>query len=195
MFLLAEFSLVGTGIVVLVTVLCISYASFEAYRKKTPERRIRENGQPVLAVLVMANSQFLSDTKIPMAPALTLVTFDPPSLRLLQEMREIGSELFKLYTCDPYMVITLPKHQQAVAELIKNDRYVEGRRNQVPLEMTGGRVLYMVDTMLERKRIPPHAGHTRALACMVTGTDQGEIMVLPYEDELAQRIYQSVGAV
>lgn len=194
MVLLAEFSPIGTGIVVLVTLLCISYAAFDAYRKKAPERRIRENGQPVLAVLVMANSEFLSDNKIPMAPALTLVTFDPPSLRLLQEMREISSELFKLYKFDPYMVITLPKHQQEVAELIKNDRYVEGRRNQVPLEMTGGLVLYMVDTMLERKRIPPHAGHTRALACMVTGTDQGEIMVLPHEDELAQRIYQAVGA-
>lgn len=175
---------------VLAVVLLLAYSS---YSDKAAQQRIRETGKPVLAVLVMANSQFLQETRIASAPALSIFSHEPPSTSLADTMREVASELFALYTAEPAEIAGLAPHLQKVAELIKDDGFKESRRNRVPPEMTGGRVIYMADTWIERDRLPDHVAFSRVLACMVTGSDEGEIMVLPQEEEPAQRIYAAVG--
>ncbi|WDI43987.1 hypothetical protein [Bremerella sp. P1] len=192
---LAIGGLVCVGVFVVLVLLVIAFLVWASYDEKATEQRVRENGQPVLAVLVMANSQFLNDTSIPSAPALTLITFAPPSVPLAEDMKEVASELFELYTSEESEIARLPKPQRTMGELIKQDSYKEGRRTRVVPEMSRGHVLYMTDTWLQRDRIPDHTAFTRVIACLATGKDEGEIMALPHEEDAAQRIYQAVDAV
>ncbi|MFN3153026.1 hypothetical protein [Bremerella sp.] len=187
--------LVCVGFLVLLVVLVVAFVIWANYDDKKTEARLRENGQPVLAVLVMANSQFLSDDSIPSAPALTLITFAPPSVSLAEDMKEVASELFDLYTSEESEIARLPKPQRTMGELIKQDSYKAGRRTRVVPEMSRGHVLYMTDTWLQRDRIPDHTVFTRVIACLATGKDEGEIMALPYEEDAAQRIYRAVDAI
>ncbi|UUO07430.1 hypothetical protein M4951_03755 [Blastopirellula sp. J2-11] len=167
---------------------------YSSYNEAATERRIRENGKPVLAILVMANSDFLQKQTIASAPALTIFSQEPPSKSLAEVLRELADDLFDLYTADDEEIAGLPPHQQHAAELIKNDAYHEGRRNRVPLELTRGRVIYMADIWIERDRLPDHITSSRALACLVSGADEGEIMALPPSDEAAKQIYAAVEA-
>ncbi|EAQ81766.1 hypothetical protein [Blastopirellula marina] len=167
---------------------------YSSYNEAATERRIRENGKPVLAVLVMANSEFLQQQSIASAPALMIFSHEPPSKSLAEVLRELADDLFDLYTADDEEIAGLPPHQQHAAELLKNDAYHKGRRNRVPLELTRGRVIYMADVWIERECLPDHVALSRVLACLVTGLDEGEIMALPPDEAAAKQIYAAVGA-
>ncbi|PQO36505.1 hypothetical protein [Blastopirellula marina] len=166
---------------------------YASYSEKATEKRLRENGKPVLGVLVMANSQFLQEQSIASAPALVIISHEPPTPDLAAAMRDVASDLFELYTAEDSKIASLSPPEQKMAELIKNDSYREGRRNRVSLEMTQGRVLYMTDIWLQRDRLPDHVGASRVLACLATGQEEGEVMALPFGEEAAQRIYAAVG--
>lgn len=185
---------VCAGVVVLIVLAIIALILYSSYSEAAAEKRIREAGKPVLAVVVMANSEFLRTTSIASAPALVIFSLEDPSPALADAMRELGSELFELYTAAADDVAKLPPFQQLTAELIKNDRYQEGRRTRLPLELTRGRVIYMADIWIERDRLPEHIAIARILACLATGQDEGEIIALPHHEEAAKRIYAAAGA-
>lgn len=179
-------------------ILGFAYVIFVAWSNSVlqhgSEFQLRTHGQPALAVLVMANSQFLADNKIPEAPALTIFTREPPSPERLAHMRQVSAELFSMYQAPSWEISEMSGARQLVTWWVKDDQYVHGKREQVPVEMTDGHIYYMASTMLQRDRIPDHTKRSRALACLVTGEEQGEIMVLPHQEEAAQRIYQAIGA-
>lgn len=175
---------------VFAVVLLYFYAS---YNEAATERRIRENGKPVLAVLVMANSEFLREKTIESAPALTIFSHEPPTASLAEALHELAADLFDLYTADDEEIAGLPPHQQQTAEIIKSDAYHEGRRNRVPLQLTRGRVIYMADIWIHRDHLPEHVEESRVLACLASGTEEGEIMVLPPGEAAAKQIYAAVG--
>jgi len=144
--------LVCLGFVVLVGAFVI-YAIMDS---TATEKRMRAHGKPVLAVLVMANAEFLQNHSIPSAPALSLFSFEPPSPQLANDMREIASELFALYTADTDKIVRLPEPQQQMAERLKDDGYQDNRRTQVVSEMSRGHTLYLADTYIQRAHIPDH---------------------------------------
>ncbi len=170
-----------------------AFLIWASYDEKATKKRLQEEGTPVLAVLVMANSQFLNSDTIPSAPALGMFTFEDPSPDLAHDMREIASELFRLYTAEDAEVQRMPEPQQEMAARLKDDNYRPDRRTRVARELSRGHTLYLADLMLERQDIPEHTAHTKSLACLVTGKDKGEIMVLSYQEEAADRIYRAIG--
>ncbi|MCC9605907.1 hypothetical protein LOC68_20565 [Blastopirellula sp. JC732] len=185
---------VCAGVVLLLVLTIVALSIYGSISDAAAEKRIRENGKPVLAVLVMANSEFLRKQSIASAPALVIFTLEPPSTSLADVMRELASELFELYTAEPGDVAGMSKPQRNAAERLKDDSYREARRTRVPLELSSGRVIYMADIWIDRDRLPDHVAFTRVLACMATGQDEGEIMALPLDEDGAKRIYAAVGA-
>ncbi|MBI1248883.1 hypothetical protein GC197_13710 [bacterium] len=189
---LAIGGLVCVGVVVLLVIAVVALFVYAARDDAAIQKRVRENGKPVLAVLVMANSQLMEEDGIDSAPGVVLFSFDHPSESLADDMREAASEIYELYTSEESQLAGLPAYQQNMAKLIKDHYYKDSRRNRVPQEMTHGQVFYMADIWIERDRIPMHAAFTRALACMVTGQDEGEIIVLSPEEDAAKRIYAAL---
>lgn len=190
---LAVGGIVCLGFVVLFVAAVTLLFVYASYNERATEKRIRETGKPVLGVLVMANAQFLQEKSIASAPALVIISHEPPSPTLAAAMRDVASDLFELYTADDDQVAGLSAPERQTAELIKNDSYREGRRNRIPLELTQGRVLYMTDIWLQRDRLPDHIGESRVLACLATGQDEGEIMAISFQEDAARRIYAAVG--
>ncbi|MEW4564980.1 hypothetical protein AB1K70_20815 [Bremerella sp. JC770] len=161
--------------------------------EKEFQQRMQENGKPVLAVVIMANSQFLRDHSIPHAPALLLISFDDPSPELADDMRDVASELFSLYTADAEDIAGRSDAEQQMAACVKDDGYRPKRRRLVAAEMSRGWKLYMADEVLNRVDIPDHTLVTRVIACKATGEEKGEIMVLPPQNDEAQEVYRALG--
>lgn len=187
--------LVCLGFVIVLVVAVVAFLIYAVADDKATDKRVRENGKPVLGVIVMVNSEFLQNPNAGMAPGLTLIAFDPPSQELAKDMREIASQLFKLYTADTDKIVRLAEPLQRTAERLKDHNYQTNRRTRLVSEMSRGHQLYLADTYLVRDRIPDHALQTQTIACMVTGTEEGEIVPLPPDDEAAQRVYRAIGAI
>lgn len=187
--------LVCLGGFLLLVLLVVAFLVWASLDEKATNKRIRAEGTPVLSILVMANAKFLNDHSISSAPALGMFTFEPPSPELAQDMREVADALFKLYTAADADIARMPEPQQEMAARLKDDGYRADRRSRVAREMSLGHTLYLADLFIDRDHIPDHVARTRAVVCMVTGKDKGEIMVLPHEEEPAQRIYRAIGAV
>lgn len=185
--------LVCLGFVVVLVIGVIAFLIYAVADDKATNKRVRENGKPVLGTLVMINEEFLNNPNAGMSPGLMLFAFDPPSKALAKDMREIATQLFKLYKADTNQIVRLSEPLQQTAERLKDHDYQTNRRTRVVSELSRGHDLYLADTYVDRDRVPDHALRTRLLACMVTGQDEGEIIVLPPDDEEAQRIYQALG--
>lgn len=182
------------GVVLFLVLALVALLYYLAHVHEAAERRLRENGTPVLAVVVMANSTFYRDPEIKSAPALVLFSFEPPSEALAEDMRDVAMELFELYLTDEEEIQSLPNYQQQMVKRLQDDSYQPGRRTRVAMEMSLGHVLYMADLKMRRRHVPEHVADTLALACVVSGKEEGRIMVIPFEEEDAQRIYSAVGA-
>lgn len=182
------------GVVVFLLVAAVALLVYLSQSGKASEKRLRENGTPVLAVVVMSNAEFSRDVTIAAAPALVLISFEPPSDLLVADMLEVATELFGFYLAPEQQIKSLPNYQQQMAKRVKNDTHQKGRRTRVAREMSLGHVLYMADLWMERKNLPNHVPLTKILACLATGRDEGEIMLLPPAEKEAQDIYDAVGA-
>lgn len=180
---------VGLFVLMLVVIFAALYIWGTLIERK--EKRIRESGQPVLAVIVMVNPQFVRDEEMAMAPALALYSLDPPSATLAADMAETAAELFSLYTTEPSKIASLPTAVRQIAERLKDDDYQENRRTRVPREMSQGHVLYIADMILRRRYLPEGFMFSKHMACVVTGQDEGQILPLEADDEIAQQIFES----
>lgn len=180
---------VALAVVALVVLFAVQ-AAMES-RSETARQALRKTGEPVLAVLVMANSEFLASQEIPEAPALVAFSFERPSPELANALRELGRRAFALY------VATGPipggPADQAVAKFMKSDRHQPDRRFRLPDAFTGGREVYLAHVMLTRRELPLDLGSNRLLPCAVSGRDQGQIEPLGLSDRATSLILERAG--
>ncbi|PQO47455.1 hypothetical protein [Blastopirellula marina] len=157
------------------------------------DQRIEASGTPVMAVPVVVNADVLRG-KRKSAPAWVIFTPESPSPELADEMRQLATELYDLYVATGPPLAKLSNAQRQFSDWMKNDKFQKGRRIAVPRELTLGRVLYLADVWLAGRDLPPNLEFSRVLACRVTGTDAGEIMAIPREEEDAKRIYAATAS-
>lgn len=177
------------GGVVLLVAGFLAYLFIEDAMK---EKFVRENGRPVLGTLAMANETLYDPDGDPATTAFALISFDEPTLALLDELVELGERLNELYTSVPDSVNQTPVEQKFAASL-KQHNYTENRRRLVPRELTGGRTVYIVDLYVKRDRLPPDWQAHRTLACMATGKDEGRVILLKLDEQEAVAMYEKLG--
>ena len=56
-----------------------------------------------------------------------------------------------------------------------------------------GEAIWFADINFKRDRLIEGWSELRAIACMVSGEDEGEIMMLPLDTEQARTLYRSAG--
>lgn len=157
------------------------------------EHAIEKLGTPVLAVPVVANAEVLRRQR-KSAPGWVIFSHEPPSPELADAMRELAAELYELYAISDERSSKLSAPQRRLAEWLKEDKYQKGRRLALPLELTQRMVIYLADVWIGSRDLPPNLEFVRVLACRVTGTEAGDIMTIPSEEEEAKRIYAATGA-
>ena len=67
-------------------------------------------------------------------------------------------------------------------------------RVTVPTQLSRNLQLYYADLWIHRDRLRSTWNSDRAIVCAVTGTESGEIVHLPPDDEAAARIYTSLSS-
>jgi len=180
--------LIGIVIFVgLIVVGLVAWLMYYAISSKRKERRVREQGRPMLTSLMMANHSMYDPDGVAEAPGVVVFGFYQPNPKLPATLRSIGKRCHELYTAPNPDI--LPPVLRQFSLLLKDHMYDEDRRNRVPAEVAGTASVYVADLWIDRDRLPPGWREHRVLACAVTGTDQGAIVLLPPDDPAAQQIY------
>lgn len=157
------------------------------------ERRIRRDGRPILTTMMMANNSLHDPDGRSQVPGVVVFSFDQPSPQLAETLRITAQRCFELYTApDPNV---LPPTLRQFALLLKDDIYDADRRNLVPTELSGYLPVYVADLWLHRDRLISGWHDHRVVACAVTGTHQGEIVMLAPDDPAAVQVYTAAGVM
>jgi len=155
------------------------------------DRRVREEGRPVLTALVMANKGLQDPDGLPQEPGTVVFGFYEPSPKLRAVLQKIAERVYGLYETED--VDSLSPACREFALTIKADAYTEDRRYRVPPEIAGSLTVFAADLWINRDRLPKDWETSRMLACAVTGNEAGEIVHLPADDPAAQKLYAAGG--
>lgn len=155
------------------------------------ERRVRREGRPVMAALVMANNSLHDADGRSQVPGVVIFSFDEPDSQLRERLSAIAEECFDLYTAPE--VETDNDALFDFALLLKDDMYDADRRNRVPQDLARSDGVHVADLWIHRDRLVPGWQNHRVIACVATGSDEGEIVMLPPDDPAAGQIYSTAG--
>jgi hypothetical protein len=180
------------GIVVLLVVAFVVLVAYLVIADIRKEKQVRRDGEPVLADLVMANESLQDPDGDVELPGVVVFSFDEPTPRLQMALRNVAEECYELYTSDE--MDSLDGADLEVAEIMKNHNYQEARRNRLPAAVAGEQGIYLADLWIKRDRLPDNLDEDRSLACMVTGQNEGKIILLPPDDPMAEKIYAAVSS-
>lgn len=177
------------GVVILLILWGVGSLFLASSQITKDEAELREEGRPVLAVLVMANQELFRSRDPDMnVPALVALSFERPSPELLALLKDVGSRAFALYAGKP----PGSDPERRVAALVKDDAHVYSRRRRVPPEFADGQEVYLADLVLYRKRLSPTAQADRAVPCLASGRAEGKLMQLEHDAFAAKKVFESI---
>ena len=146
--------------------------------KPAPKRNpvqdgLAEHGRFVIAFVVMANTAMLAPGESD-APCLALFVFDeqPSDTDFLIGLVDRLNELKRTTPTDPAL--------REAAILVNDEAYVPTRRRRIPPALTGGRIVYAVDLMLQRTRLAGGYLQQPLMPCLAWPGDTGPIEIVPW---------------
>ncbi len=173
--------------------LVVGFLVFLQVKFAMHEKFVRENGQPVLGVLLMANETLYDPNGDPETPGFAVIGFEKPTPDYLAAMREVAARLAELDALGEAPEFSAVEREFAAS--LKNVNHTQGRRRRVPDEVTRGESFYLVDLWIYRERLPEDWLEQRVLACMATGRDEGEVLHIGADEEEAASMFAAAGLV
>jgi len=148
-------------------------ASIVEYRDRS--LRIASRGVLVTGYLIQANYHLYEPGPGPVFFCAVLASFDPAVADDRTYMMDLVRKIQRLKgttQSDPDLAYT--------ANMITDEMAYRDRRRPLPMSMTGGRIVYLVDLMLYRSRLS--AGHITEseILCIAEPGDAGGIEQVPY---------------
>jgi hypothetical protein len=177
---------------VLVVILAVAaFITIAFVKEKHREQRVRKLGKPFIGAIVMANHQLADpDGWIPEAAGTVVFGFYAPTPKLRAALQMIVTRAYALYEAENLDRLS-PACRQ-FAETIENHDYTDKRRYRVPQEICGSLEIYAADLWINRSRLSKTWSDDRMIACLITGTSEGEIYHLPLNDCAAINLYDAV---
>lgn len=157
------------------------------------EKHVRANGRPIVGMLAMANQSLYDPDGDPELPGFVVIGFQPPSPEHLERLGEVGHRVHELYVDTD--TSTLSPAEQEFSASMKQHNHTMGRRRLIPEEITNGETYYVADIWLYRDRLLDGWEEHRAIACLVTGRDEGHVLHIGTDEDEAKSLYQAVGVV
>jgi hypothetical protein len=125
-------------------------------------KRVIADGEQTMAWLVQANNN-LFKPGIHDLPALVLISPDKLVANDKEFLSELADRVFALKGTDP--AECADKDDAFVAELMRDETYVEGKRDRLPKGFTQGRVVYLAHIFVYRDHLPGKRITGRRLPC------------------------------
>lgn len=188
------FWIIVLGLALVVAMLAMAFMAYLASvisKGLKIDRRVREQGRPLLASVVMVNQEIHDPEGMEWNPGVVVFGSYEPSPQLANTLKSISARCHEFYSA-PQVDSFSPECRTFALEL-KNHQYHQDRRYRVPAEIAGSAVVYVADLSFTRNRMPSDWQEHRAVACAVTGTEQGEIALFPLDDPAAVQIYSAAG--
>jgi hypothetical protein len=127
------------------------------------------NGEHTHGWLVQANNALFEEGTLD-NPALVVVSPDKATNDDEDFMTELAERIMELKSVGE--VIGDNKAERAVSKLMKDEAYIEGKRDKLPKEFTNGREVYLVHIYIYRDHLPDKRLGGRKIYCAIVWDDR-----------------------
>ncbi|MDB5309505.1 MAG: hypothetical protein JWO38_3707 [Gemmataceae bacterium] len=155
----------GCGGLVLLAVAGVVYLAILDSRKK---KRALDEGESTTGWLVQANSKLFEDGMMDL-PALVLISPDPGTAKDEDLMTDLAERIMELKGADPDDCAT--DAEAKIAGWMSDETYVEGRRDELPRSLTGGKEVYLAHIFVYRDHLPEKRIEGPKIPCVVIWND------------------------
>ncbi len=141
------------------------------------------NGEHTHGWLVQANQALFEEGNLD-NPALVIVSTDAATNDDEDYMTELAERIMELKSVGEILGDT--KAERAVSKLMKDEAYVEGKRDKLPTEFTDGREVYLVHIYIYRNHLPDKRLGGRKIYCAIVWDDPKAMVCtrpFPEDDE------------
>jgi hypothetical protein len=152
------------GLVLLALVVLIPLAIID--RRKT--KRVLDEGEHTTGWLVQANTDLFEEGVMDL-PALVLISPDKETMRDEEFLADLAERIMDLKgtaakDCDD-------EDEEFVAELMRDETYVEGKRDKLPKRFAEGRTVYLAHIWVCRDHLPKKRLRGSRIPCAVIWDD------------------------
>jgi hypothetical protein len=131
-------------------------------------KRVLAEGDQTTGWLVQANAK-LFQTGIMDLPALVLLSPDKETAQDKEFLTDLADRVFALKGAEP--ADCGDPDDAFVAELLRDEKYVEGKRDRLPKRFTQGRVVYLAHIYVYRDHLPGKQLTGRRVPCAIVWDD------------------------
>jgi hypothetical protein len=156
---------IGCGGLVLLALAVMIYLAI-LDRKKT--KRVIEEGEHTTGWLVQANAKLFEQGLMDL-PALVLISPDKETVNDEEYMTDLAERIMELKGTDPDDCDD--KDEAFVAELMRDETYIEGKRDRLPKRFAQGRQVYLAHIFVYRDHLPGKKIRDQRIPCAVIWDD------------------------
>jgi hypothetical protein len=171
----------GCGGLVLLALIVIIYLAILDSKKK---KRVIRHGEHATGWLVQANMKLFEDGLMDL-PALVLISRDRERADDEEFMTEIAGRIMELKGTDPDDCDD--KDDAFVAELMRDERYIEGKRDRLPNQFAKGRPVYLAHIFVYRDHLPEKRINSPQIPCAVIWDDTKSLICTRPTSQKARR--------
>jgi hypothetical protein len=153
----------------LLTVALVAFLVYAVMRDNKRKAFALEHGEQTHGWLVQANSALFEEGVMDL-PALVVISPDAETNDDEEFMTELAERIMELKDEDGE-VIGETKAERAVSKLMSDESYVEGKKDKLPSELTGGREVYLVHIYVYRDHLPDKRLEGRKIPCAIVWDD------------------------
>jgi hypothetical protein len=142
-------------------VLALAYLAILDRRKRD---RVIAEGEHTTGWLVQANSELFEEGGMDL-PALVLLSRDPEVVDDREFLTDLAERIMDLKGADPDDCED--EDEAFVAGLMRDETYVEGKRDRLPKRFAGGRQVYLAHIFVYRDHLPEKRIRGQRIPCAV----------------------------
>lgn len=163
--------ILGLGCVGLVLAL-IAFVVYANIHERRGIAYVKEHGSRTLGWIVQANDNLFQEGQMPSYPALVLISPDKDTAADEEFMTDLAQEIMELKgeECED-------EEEQAVSNLVTDERYREGKRDRLPDSFTDGREVYLAHIIIFREHLPKRRLTEPCVHCQVVWDKPGTLVI------------------
>jgi len=151
------------------TVLLVVFLVYAAIRDSKRKADALARGEQTHGWLVQANVALFEDGMMDQ-PALVVISPDETTNDDEEFMTDLSERIMELKS-ETGGIIGKTKAERAVSKLMSDETYIEGKKDKLPEEFTGGREVYLVHIYVYRDHLPDRRLEGRKIPCVVVWDD------------------------
>jgi hypothetical protein len=162
------------GVCTLMVLAGVAFVIYAVVRDNKRRDYSLEHGERTHGWLVQANSALFEKGDMDL-PALVVISPDEETNDDEEFMTELAADIMALKD-ENGKVIGRTKAERFVSKLMSDERYIEGKQDQLPTEFTRGREVYLVHIYIYRDHLPRKKLTEPKVPCVIVWGDESQMV-------------------